>query len=270
MSKKHLAGLVAVIFGASLLCGCSSPAPQQDSQISTTVEPTPAAPDYEAQIKLLAERSEEWNQDDGVLPYYYHQYTVTDLDWNGRLEILAMSTQGTGIFTYGTIYQVCQDLTGLELCTYLGDDGCSLPEMIMDFVPAGYNPDSGTYHYVFKDDFRAGAAEYGQVIMPLYLKDGVATFQILGRMHAQVTDGVTQEEYYRAKAPFVAQKGDVLTKDFLRNYQPITPEAYENLIPEYLTTLQDFTANFEWFQVEGSVDTATLTKSWEVFRSSLG
>ena len=104
MSKKHLAGLVAVIFGASLLCGCYSPAPQQDSQISTTVEPTPAAPDYEAQIKLLAERSEEWNQDDGVLPYYYHQYTVTDLDWNGRLEILAMSTQGTGIFTYGTIY----------------------------------------------------------------------------------------------------------------------------------------------------------------------
>ena len=181
-----------------------------------------------------------------------------------------MSTQGTGIFTYGTIYQVCQDLTGLELCTYLGDDGCSLPEMIMDYVPAGYNPDSGTYHYVFKDDFRAGAAEYGQVIMPLYLKDGVATFQTLGRMHAQVTDGVTQEEYYRAKAPFVAQKGDVLTKDFLRNYLPITPEAYENLIPEYLTTLQDFTANFEWFQVEGSVDTATLTKSWEVFRSSLG
>ena len=66
------------------------------------------------------------------------------------------------------------------------------------------------------------------------------------------------------------KKGDVLTKDFLRNYQPITPEAYENLISEYLTTLQDFTANFEWFQVEGSVDTATLTKSWEVFRSSLG
>ena len=266
MNQKCLCLLCVVTI---LLSGCTLPGTTVETQYAATVE---AAPDYSSQIQLIAQQQPQWDQTvlDGVLPSYYFHYAVTDLDWNGRLEILAMSTQGTGIFTYGTIHQVCQDLTGLELCTYLGDDGCSLPEMIMDLVPAGYNPDSGTYHYVFKDDFRAGAAEYGQVIMPLYLKDGVATFQTLGRMHAQVTDGVTQEEYYRAKAPFVAQKGDVRTKDFIRNYQPITPEAYENLIPEYLTTLQDFTANFEWFQVEGSVDTATLTKSWEVFRSSLG
>lgn len=268
MIQKRLRFLCAVTLWAWLLSGCTLLGTSVETQPSAMVE---TAPDYSSQIQLITQQQPQWDQTvlDGVLPSYYYHYAVTDLDWNGRLEILAMSTQGTGIFTYGTIYQVNEALTGLEPCATLGDDGCSLPEFIMASVPAGYDPDSHTYYYVFQDDFRVGAAEYGQVIIPLHMKDGLVTFQTLGRMHVQVTEGVTQEEYYRAESPFVAPKEGLSTEDFLRYYQPITLEEYENLIPEYLSTLQGFTANFEWFQVEGTVDTDTLTKSWESFRSSL-
>ena len=265
MNQKCLCLLCVVTI---LLSGCTLPGITVEPQPAATME---AAPDYSSQIQLIAQQQPQWDQTvlDGVLPSYYFHYAVTDLDWNGRLEILAMSTQGTGIFTYGTFYQVSQDLTQLEPCAIVGDDGYSLPELIMDFVPAGYDPESGTYYYVFKDDFRVGAAEYGQVMMPLSLKDGVVTFQTLGRMHTQVTDGVTREEYHRAQSPFVAPQEGLPSEAFLRYYEPITPAEYEEIIPAFLSTLQGFTANFEWFQVEGTVDTAALTQSWEVFRSSL-
>lgn len=266
MVKKLLTWLSAFTICAVLLCGCAPPSRTGATELSTT----PSAPDAQAQIQLLIQHQQQWDQThtDDVLPFYYYHYAVTDLDRNGRLEMLAMSTQGTGIFTYGTVYEVNQDFTGLEPCTYLGDDGCSLPELIMTSVPAGYDPASGTYHYVFQDNFRVGAAEYGQAIMPLSLHNGVVTFQTLGRMHAQVADGVTREEYYRADPAFIAPKADALTADSLQKYQNVTAAEYEQIIPTFLNTLQSFTANFEWFQVEDTADEVTLAKSWEVFRSS--
>ena len=248
MNKKRFAGLGAVILGASMLCGCSSPAPQQDSQISTTVETTLTAPSYEAQIRLLVEQLEEWNQDDGVLPYYYHQYTVTDLDWNGRLEILAMSSWGTGAFTYGNIFEVSADGTSLLKCSLPFGDG-ELPEMICDFVPAAFDPADGTFYYLFRDDLKNGYAEYYQSIQAIRLKNGVISSNTLGRMSLVATDGIPHEEYYK-------------------DDQPITPEEYEAIIPAFQAELEGLTANLKWFTLENSIDEATLAESWEIFRSS--
>ena len=249
MNKKCFAGLGAVILGASLLCGCSSPAPQQDSQISTTVETTLTAPSYEAQIRLLVDRVEEWNQDDGVLPYYYHQYTVTDLDRNGRLEILAIDNSAP-LFTYGKMYEISEDGSALLECAIPCDDGQTLPKMIVDSVPAAYDPMNGTYYYLFLTDCNSLSIGYGEIISSLHLNHGVLSNEILGRSFVREQDGMTNEQFSR---------DGLLT----------TPEEYEAIIPEFQAKHQAFTANFEWFQVEDGTDVETLTRSFETFHSSL-
>lgn len=248
MNKMRFAGLGAVILGASLLCGCSSPAPQQDSQISTTVETTLAAPnyqDYQEQLRLLADTQSQWQQEEPGVVYHY---AVTDLDWNGRLEILAMSSWGTGAFTYGNIFEVSADGTSLLKCSLPFGDG-ELPEMICDFVPAAFDPADGTFYYLFRDDLKNGYAEYYQSIQAIRLKSGVISSNTLGRMSLVATDGVPHEEYYK-------------------DDQPITPEEYEAIIPAFQAELEGFTANLEWFTLENSIDEATLAESWEIFRSS--
>lgn len=246
MSKKFFAGLGAVILGVSLLSGCSSRPPQPETQPAATAETTLAAPSYEEQIKLLTHTQSQWQQqqEPGVI---YH-YTVTDLDWNGRLEILAMSSWGTGIFTYGDIFEVNEDGTSLMECSLPFGDG-ELPEMICDFVPAAFDPADGTYYYLFRDDLKNGYAEHYQSIQAIHLKNGVISSNTLGRMSLVAADGVPHEEYYKVD-------------------QPITPEEYEAIIPAFQADLEGFTAKLGWFTLENSVDEATLTKSWETFQSS--
>lgn len=208
----------------------------------------PSEPTAQEQIQLLMNQVDRWRQTDepGFSPYYY---AVTDLDWNGRLEIIAASTQGTGIFTDGTMYEVSEDFTSIQACSMPCGDGETLPELIMNFVPAAFDPADGAYYYVFKDDYRNGAAEYGQTIVPLCLRGGAVTYETLAWMHLQAVDGITQEEYHTPE-------------------KEITPAEYETVISDFQARLEGFTANFEWFTFSGEVDEAVLTKSWEIFQSS--
>lgn len=240
LRKRYGAALSACLLCAATLCGCGTP----------WQTPTSSGPDYQKQISMLVQSQDKWDQAriDDVLPNDYY-YAVSDLDWNGRLEIMAMSTQGTGIYTYGTIYEVNEDGTALAECSVPCTDGESLPEMIMNFVPAAYDRSDGSYYYVFKDDCRNGAAEYYQSIQAINLTGGVLSARVLGRMSLLAADGVTQEEYFRGE-------------------DKIAPEEYEAIIPAFQADLEGFTANFQWFQVEDSADKAMLTKSWEFFRSS--
>ena len=245
MNKKCLAGMGAVILGVSLLCGCSCSEPQQGSQIINTVENTLTTPDYQEQLKLLDDTQSRWQQEEPGIVYHY---AVTDLDWNGRLEILAMSIQGTGIFTYGKIFEVNEDGTSLLECSLPFAYG-ALPEMICDFVPAAFDPADGTYYYLFRDDLKNGYAEHYQSIQALHLKNGAIYSNSLGRMSIVATDGVVKEEYFKSD-------------------QLITSEEYEAIIPSFQAELEGFTANMGWFTPEDSIDEAALAKSWEYFRTS--
>lgn len=241
-NRKRFSRILSLALCVSLLSGCSAPQP------SATTEIIPAAPSYEEQIKLLVERVEEWNQDDGVLPYYYHQYTVTDLDGNGRLEILAIDNSAP-LFTNGKMFEFSEDGSTLQKCAIPCDDGQTLPKMIVDSVPAAYDPVDGTYYYLFLTDCNSLSVRYGQTVSSLHLNHGVLSNEILGRFSLLELDGVTNEQYSR---------DGLLT----------TPAEYQAIIPDFQAKYQAFTANFEWFQVEGSTDVETLTKSWEIFHSS--
>lgn len=248
MKSRIIAAAFFALLVSLLLSACSLSDLFQPLDKTGMENPDPSEPTSQEQIRLLMNQADRWKQADepGITPYYY---AVTDLDWNGRLEIIAASTQGTGIFTYGAIYEISEDFTSVQACDMPFGEGESLPELIMNFVPAAFDPATGTYYYVFKDDYRNGAAEYGQTIMPLSLRNGAVTIETLAWMHLQAADGTTQEEYRTSEGE-------------------ITPAAYEAAITGFQAQREGFTANFEWFTFSAQVDEAVLTKSWEFFRSS--
>lgn len=243
MKNRLFAAAAAFTLILAFLSSCSAPAPQVETQPAVTEETTNSAASYENQLKLLADSQSQWQQQDE--PGEPYSYAVADLDQNGRLEILAMSTRGTGVFTFGKIYEVNDSASALAECSLPVEEG-SLPEMILSSVSAASA--GGTYYYLFTDDCKNGAAEYHQSIQAVSLKDGVISIETLGQSTMIAVDGNPGWTYSQ-------------------NGQSITQEEYEAIIPAFQAEREGFTANFEWFTLENGMDGTILAKSWEAFQS---
>lgn len=246
-SKRILPIVIAVIL---LLAGCSN----SNQPIETTSPEPPSPSSAEGQLSLLLEQSDVWlvNSGDESEKYYY---AVTDFDQNGRLELFAASTQGTGIFTYGSLYEVNEDYTGLTLCHTPCTDEGDLPEVIINSAPGAYDPDSGTYSYLFTNDTRNGAAEQYQSIVALSLNDGTLSATVLANSYTKWIDaGIEEHEY-------------VLAADDA--FVPISASQYDSVISNYQNERQVFTANFEWQTFDSSISLELLQSSYETFRASI-
>lgn len=130
-----------------------------------------AAPGYYEQIGLIAANADLWLQD---FEYYPWGYTVTDLDQNGRLEILSCSVQGTGFYSYIKAYEVREDGSGLTEIKGLGEERMdSLPDIWTGCVPVYFDKETEIYYYIFDDIIRNGMAEYYENKRAVSLVDGV-------------------------------------------------------------------------------------------------
>lgn len=246
MKKQHIACL---LLAALLLTGCSrAPAQVTEPEVSTAPDPS----SYQEQIKLLMSQVDTWKVLSEEAETYY--YAVTDLDRNGRLEIVAASTQGTGFYTYGTVHEVSADFTDVHECMTPCKQDEDLPEIIMDSTPAAYDQDSGCYDYLFTNDTRNGAAESYQSIVALRLQDGVVTCTTLANSYDHWIDAGQEEHEYAVPS------GD--------GFMQVSAEQYDAVMSDYQSERQGFTANFQWFTFEDAVDEGVLTSSWETFNAS--
>ncbi len=248
-SKKLLAAAIAI---ALLLAGCAND--KDDPSNSATLPEPPAPSSPVGQLSLLLEQSDIWlmNSPDESEKYYY---AVTDLDQNGRLEIFAASTQGTGIFTHGALYEVNEDYSGLTRCHTPCDDGGDLPEVIINSVPGAYHAEDGIFYYLFTNDTRNGAAEQYQSIVALSLEKGNLSCTALANSYTKWIDaGIEEHEYVRVS-------GD--------SFVPISASQYDSVISNYQNEQQPFSANFEWQSYDSTITLELLQSSWETFRSSV-
>ena len=91
--RRGLALLLSALLLAGLLAGCGGSGKPAEEPAAK-----PALPSDEAQRQVIEANRELWAFTDPYdSPWFY---TIADLDHNGLLEILAATTQGTGIFTY--------------------------------------------------------------------------------------------------------------------------------------------------------------------------
>ena len=124
--------------------------------------------DAEKQIDVMMNNIDTWLAKDE----YGYQYAITDLDQNGRLEIIASICQGTGHFTTTKIFEVNEQKDGLSEIDYPYKDGDSMVDIVDTRIVCFYDNQNDIYHYIMNDLIKNGAAEYYENKRDFYIKDG--------------------------------------------------------------------------------------------------
>ena len=186
------------ILAALLCCLCLSACAGRQAETvhlpeaSPTAAPTPVptmplptpAPMSEADQRALIERFRGlWEPD---LSYETWFSAITDLDHNGRLEVLTASLQGSGLYTWVNCYEVNDSFTNLNHCPDDTQEGQAWPDILKESLTSYRDPATGRYTYVCEDFLRDGAAHYWTGLMSFCLSDG----------HIEVRQIASMDEVY--------------------------------------------------------------------------
>ena len=196
MRRKQILS-AALLCLSLLLCACGggrtaeTVAHPAETQTAELAHETPASLSEETQRAVIEANRALWEfpTDPWSEPWFY---AITDLDRNGRLEILAASTQGTGVFTYANYYEVLPDGSNL-LNLYHRDveiEGPDdWPEIIQDELPCYYDSSADRYYYPCEGVTRDGAAHQFFAWYALSLKDGTAEWERLASKDLEWRNG---------------------------------------------------------------------------------
>ena len=197
-----------ILLSAILLCGCAKAKQAAPETVATTFSsaeiataPSETAPvstasslSVENQLLLVYENIDTWHaleETDGWC------YAVTDMDGNGRLEILSSETHGTGHFTTFRAWEVGEDGTSL---VPIAEDGEYESPVVMGstrYDGEGLSTDAvdkftdadGKSYYIQTDDVKDGAAHYYETKSAVFLENGKINRKILGFKQTEYLDG---------------------------------------------------------------------------------
>lgn len=213
--------------------------------------------DYKKQIDVIMNNIDMWNlytEDNTYNPY---GYAITDLDQNGRLEIIASSCQGTGLYTYSNYYEVNERLDGLNKIERNNEEGNSEADIMTATAKVFIDKDKNEYHYIFDDLVRNGAAEYYENKQDVVLKNGKLSENAIAYKNTKISNSDSYE---------------VILEDASRN--KITLEDYQLIENKLFSNLELKLVNIEWItsndidfsNVSGDELRAKLITSYEGFR----
>lgn len=214
MNKRIMSVMLSSVMAVSL-CACSS-TPESKATEETTTAATTASeteseteketeaateesvsdesknPSDELQVKVITDNKSVWFQKDEIEGEY--MYAVTDLDMDGKYEIVRSSTQGTGHFTTASFWEVEGDKLE-EREDDLGE-GYFFPELAV----TSWNQvqKNGQYKFVIEDFYKVNAAEYGSSLCVLYMEDNVIKVDYIADQNVTVDDKGNEKIEYKA------------------------------------------------------------------------
>ena len=209
----------------------SSPTPvSTEPPAPSTVPAMPA----EQQKQLLMDHYDEWAyKDPWDSPWFY---TFTDLDHNDRLEVIAATLQGTGLYTYAQIWEVNSDYSGIAECPpAVEEEGMSYPDIITDSLPCFFDASDSRFYYICEDTTRNGFAEHYSSINAICLHDGLIEIRTLAGMHEIYSD----PESNTPEVSYYDGEGNNSTK-----------ELYKTAVETAFGDMEKSTVSVEWIQVE--------------------
>ena len=187
----------------------------------------------------------------------FMQYAVTDLDHNGRLEVIASSgPQGSGAFTTTYYYQVSADGTTLRrIKNEVGEID------IVDGIDTAYvDRETGTYYYCAYDYASAGAGARGVWYSGVVLKNGMLTDRLYATGECTWNKKKTEEKWHYTQYAD-GKKKKIAAKDFSK----------ERLAEEFFDGFEKQSVHISWFGGKGKKKwddekiLNKLTKSYEAF-----
>lgn len=219
------------------------------------------------QLKTIAGYAEKWrkmeSQDD---PFESMNYAVTDLDQNGRLEIIASSgQQGSGRFTYTDYFQVNQAGDGLKK---LKTSSMAGSDIVKNISTAYFDPDIREYHYITSDFASAGAAVgYYTAVTSLTLRGNKIVDEPLGYKDVVVKNGKEKPQYFYT----YSQEGNTDSPE--KRKMRASEFSVEEISSKAYAKCGKLSVNISWFSFERSLNDMTeeqmiyyLKRSYEAFR----
>lgn len=276
-NQKHIFFLSLLLI-SMILTGCAdsaqNPKPSEEattSAISTTSSAISASSSamqpvdplsVEGQLKTIVEAKDKIvtydNEDEN-----YH-YAITDLDQNGRLELIVSTGMfGSAHFTYNWYYEISKDGSKLKKCKgkVLGNEGHD----ICDDIDTVYvDPKKHNYYYIVHGITHVSGAENYDSVGFLQLKNGTFTDNYLaGGSYIVSKKGKLKDSYYK------------LTKNGNKKTAKITKKQYLNidsLMSEKYGKLKKESVAIQWFSYQQPMSEVTesqflhkLQKSQENF-----
>ena len=143
----------------------TAPAPKAQTAAATPVRATDETAN--AQIEYLFNNFNTFKQAESADAKW--SYAVTDLDHNGRLELLAASVQGDGRYTHVMAWEMGADLKSAAPIQVNVPEDESFPDILTDSADTFYNQVSNTWIYMFYDNivFSADEAYYAKCAVKL-------------------------------------------------------------------------------------------------------
>ncbi len=180
----------------------------------------------EEQLRELVKFRELWKAQDES---DWWGYTVTDLDHNGRLEIISSETHGTGHYTTTRLWEVNEDGKGLTACGT--DENCKPVMGPTPTAPAYYDAESGRCWYLFSDDVRDSAARCYQSLRALSL-----------------VNETVEGRFCALKSTVYDPNGLELVSYQDADRTAISSEEYQQLLWNSFPGLEPLTARFVWVE----------------------
>lgn len=172
----------------------------------------------------------------------HYLYAVTDLDGNGRLELIAASEIESEYVTYGVIVEADE---GFETATVIElAEGMRMPEVLVSQTQAYQTADG--LNYVFAD-----AQEGGSTLYAVELKAGKLSEKKIAEITTEVVNGYMASTYKNVA-------GDILD-----------PNGYEKAPETFFSGAEKTAVKFDWFTLAEAQSAQRLTDSYAVFTGEL-
>ena len=234
--------LTAMIAALTACGGAPAPADSQQQAEAAHTDSTASQPQlsFDEQKQVIEDNRKLWAFTEPYdSPWFY---TITDLDHNGRLEVIAATTQGSGIYTYGTLWEVLPDGSGIDNCYHKdaeieGPD--DWPEIIDDTIPCYFDATSNCYYYPCENVARDGYAHQYYSWQVLCLMDGAAEWEFLAAKNVNWRDEETGNDYPDAVTTCEDAAGN-----------SITEQEYDGIVEKRFAGLEKTELKLDWIREE--------------------
>ena len=225
--KKFVSSLLVLVL--LLSCGLSAFA----ADIGTE------AKDVGTQLKYLAMNFGSLKQAEGSTPWYY---TVTDLDHNGRLELLAYSQQNaiSGIAKGWEISENGAGLTELKIPQ-------GLPNLMTDSADTVYDKNVKAWYYIVHEYVKESSTVEYDVLNGFSLRAGA------------VDNGVF------AQRELKMENNQVLVTCYDKDKKTISGEEFFNYVNNAFPGMQRSVTAFDWFTAAEAATLGRFADSYAVF-----
>ena len=238
--KKFFSVFLAVLIIAALCVSAFA-----EPIVKPAIKEAPAS-DIDKQLELIFKNINLLCQETDVNELW--SYTVTDLDHNGSLELIAAIQKGAEMYTYAKIWEVGKDLDSFIECDMGVGEGEPFVDIICESADTYYDKATNTWYYMFSEDYGNSSTEFYAVKCSVSLKDDYVSPAAYAMEHVMVNNGLHIVEY----------------TDLSGN--SITLEEYNAAGADQFKDFEKSGTNFGWFHATEITSVSTLTESYEIFK----